>query len=621
MKKNITKILIIFIFIIAILFANKTSANITVPIINTVFANPESINLGASSEITWTASNQTYCTVSSDVYFSGYKYTVMSATVTPTKTTTYTVKCYSYNDINYVTTPSEPKNVTVKVIIPPTTNPNSPTSTNSSLNLFVRTDPANDITYTSATLHGAGGYIDSPIPTLPISAYFRYSPAKISPIFCNDIYGTNMLSTKDSPLDEISSSVKIQSFSQKITGLTPDTRYYYCAIISNRDNIAYGGTSIVKYFNTDPLGTTIRSNNPTAITTDSATLNGYYSSVESVTTSFEWKESNSTTWNEVGVTKNDIGSSSNISKNISFNLTGLTPNTTYQFRTKGVTTKNTQSGTTYGSTLNFTTSVVDNNTGGSDEPTGTCVYGGTPGNCNNPPYIPPSTPSNPPSTNTCKYGGTYPFCKNAPSTGSCPIGWTLVLPITTPIKCTPPVDNGTCQYGGTYPDNCDSAPINNNPPSTPSTPNNNNPYNPSSTPNNNSYNPPSTPNNPIVVNNNTCPIGLIGTYPNCVDPGNNKIPKSTDGGLTGTWTSPAVLGVPAASGTWKSDVGTMGTGSVTWVTIKDGSGTWTSATGSGTWEDTGSVITGNSYWMYLFWFLIVVLVLFIIIRIFRNNHQ
>jgi len=185
--------------------------------------------------------------------------------------------------------------------------------------LSIRTNTPTNVTQTTATLNGKGGSSIEPTTELNSKAllkgYFRYSTAEISPIFCNDIYGTNMVSTKDIILNDNSDITKEKnaknkntnyyngidnttfnktvysnSFSQDITGLKPDTKYYYCAIISNRNDIAYGGVSIIKNFNTNPLETTIETKDATKITPTTATLNGSYSAVKNVKTYFEYQE-------------------------------------------------------------------------------------------------------------------------------------------------------------------------------------------------------------------------------------------------------------------------------------------------------------------------------------------
>jgi len=63
--------------------------------------------------------------------------------------------------------------------------------------------------------------------------YFRYSavaPGNISPVFCNDIFGSNMMATNEVNLGNGTTPV---AFPTIVTGLHPNTTYYYCAIASN----------------------------------------------------------------------------------------------------------------------------------------------------------------------------------------------------------------------------------------------------------------------------------------------------------------------------------------------------------------------------------------------------
>lgn len=223
-------------------------------------------------------------------------------------------------------------------------------------NLFVYTNPATDVTYTTATLHGAGG--DALLtPTLPITAYFRYSRLTIPPIFCNDIYGTRMIVTKDIAFG---GGIYSKPFSINISGLIPDTIYYYCAIISNKENIAYGGNSVVKTFHTSPLTTTIRTSSATSIKPTSVKLNGTYSSRGTITTYFEYRrytiDGTSPVWNKVGERVFSIGNLPNVYGNLDFDLSGLSPSTRYQFRAVGKNTSGNESKIFYGSTTIFTTS-------------------------------------------------------------------------------------------------------------------------------------------------------------------------------------------------------------------------------------------------------------------------
>jgi hypothetical protein len=376
MKKNILKISIIFILMVGILLANDTLADrdldaegIT-PLDVSLYANPMIISSGESSIIGWSVSGvgELTCGASGgSLGWSSNKITSYNVyhwsgnfdtgILTNPTTYTYTMTCSDQNHTDYPDSlPRVSKSVTITVSNP---------TTNTNDNLFVQTDPATNVTYTTATLNGKGGIIYPPGSTSysgRITAYFRYSKADISPIFCNDIYGTNMISTGDIFLNlGISSEVTPESFSKDITNLTPDTKYYYCAIISNRENIAYGGSSIVKDFRTSPYKTTIKTNSATSIGSDSAVLNGTFNSIEKVTTYFQYKkvttDGTPVDWStELGKEDHFVEEGkNNVYGNISFTLSKLDPKTKYQFRVVAITTSGTESRIIYGSPLSFTT--------------------------------------------------------------------------------------------------------------------------------------------------------------------------------------------------------------------------------------------------------------------------
>ena len=317
----------------------------------TISANPNPVSYNTASAIIWSSINATSCFATGD--WSGSKpISGIDSTGNLTSEKTYGITCSRPGASNA-------KSVTISV--DPSTIPNG---TNTYSNLYVTTLPAEDVTYTTAKLLGAGGDLIAN-PTLPITAYFRYSKKDISPIYCNDIYGTNMVSTKDIDLG----ITKSKAFSQPITNLTPDTKYYYCAIISNKENIAYGGSSIVKSFLTSPYKTTIRTSGATSVNSDSAKLNGSYNSIENVTTYFEYKKATISgetplAWEKlessIGVHNKQRNANgvyeANVSGNINFVLTGLTPVTKYQFRAVATTSSGTESKIIYGATLSFTTS-------------------------------------------------------------------------------------------------------------------------------------------------------------------------------------------------------------------------------------------------------------------------
>ena len=66
----------------------------------------------------------------------------------------------------------------------------------------------------------------------PVKAYFRYSsvdPGEVAPIFCNDIYGSNMQATDDVLVE----GNTIQAVGILEGSLTPNTTYYYCVVGSS----------------------------------------------------------------------------------------------------------------------------------------------------------------------------------------------------------------------------------------------------------------------------------------------------------------------------------------------------------------------------------------------------
>ena len=148
------------------------------------------------------------------------------------------------------------------------------------------TTPTTD---TSAELCGTATILQD-IPGGVGYGYFRYSTAKIPPIFCNDIYGSNMLSTRESVLYPGNKEWKMT-----VTGLNPDTTYYYCSVVSNNtrnpSEIKYGG---VASFRTLPCPTceqkNIETKKITATNKTSASLRGAYNFTKAVNVYFEYQE-------------------------------------------------------------------------------------------------------------------------------------------------------------------------------------------------------------------------------------------------------------------------------------------------------------------------------------------
>ncbi len=326
----------------------------------------------------------------------------------------------------------------------------------------VLTAPASDFTDHGAVLHG-GAIIGNGTVYF---GYFRYSKVIIPPIFCNDIFGSNMIGTKEVKKNNPFQLLN-QSFSwNTAVDLTPNTTYSYCAIVSNSawkpTEIKYGG---VQTFTTPPCQTCdqtiVRTDEATVMGETSAILNGFYNSTKAIKTYFEYKKQDSADW----IKKNEISRNGGTSGALNFLLSGLSAGTIYQFRAVA---KNTStSAITDGDTKEFTTN-------GSSFISTATFPGGVPfGNdgwttCQD--------------QNATNFGGILP-CIYPPVGSACPDGWTGTYPI-----CTGPGPTGVCPNGwtGTYP-NCVGP----------------------------------------TGNSNSCPSGWTGTYPNCIAPSNSSIVGSS----------------------------------------------------------------------------------------------
>ncbi|MBL8923833.1 MAG: hypothetical protein JNJ54_33565 [Myxococcaceae bacterium] len=128
------------------------------------------------------------------------------------------------------------------------TTPNAPTVTTSSVT---------SLTGTSVTLNGSAN------PNLATATgFFRYSST--NPGTCDDAFGTR------APLSSGTTISFTQSFAQSVTGLTPATTYFYCAIATNAEGTGFG--AVLSF--TTPAAPTIVTNTPTSLLATSVTLNG-----------------------------------------------------------------------------------------------------------------------------------------------------------------------------------------------------------------------------------------------------------------------------------------------------------------------------------------------------------
>ncbi len=128
---------------------------------------------------------------------------------------------------------------------------------------------------------------------------------------------------------------------------------------------------MVKEFHTSPIQTTVRTTSPTNIDSNSAQLNGSFSSKENVTTYFEYREatvdSASPVWKKTSEQIHNLGSASNIYGNIQANVSSLIQGRAYQYRTVGKTSLGSENRTINGSTLNFTANPGEGDYGGGSE--------------------------------------------------------------------------------------------------------------------------------------------------------------------------------------------------------------------------------------------------------------
>ncbi|MFA6572324.1 MAG: hypothetical protein WCT77_13940 [Bacteroidota bacterium] len=197
---------------------------------------------------------------------------------------------------------------------------------NTSSNLL--TNNALEITDTGARLQGSLNPRG-----IETDVYFRYSPLEKPPIFCNDLYGSRMKATNE----VVVSGKTPLTVSSTVAGLLPNTTYYYCIVNSTNEKLpTYGG---VQSFTTNITPSTSNSNKNLSITTNrafvvnstSAYLNGSYNSTPSSDTTetyFLLKKGSVWQTQKLDLKQHVSGKAGNIS----YLLTGLSPNTNYQFK-------------------------------------------------------------------------------------------------------------------------------------------------------------------------------------------------------------------------------------------------------------------------------------------------
>jgi hypothetical protein len=134
----------------------------------------------------------------------------------------------------------------------------------------VSTKPAESLSATEATLRGVAN-----AGATSGSAWFRYGTEK--PVHCNDSFGAR------TPAAGIPLSAGIETaLTERITGLTPGTSYYFCALASNSAGVSVGE---VERFTTSGVPT-VTTSSASELGTQTATLNGSALSVGVLATAY-----------------------------------------------------------------------------------------------------------------------------------------------------------------------------------------------------------------------------------------------------------------------------------------------------------------------------------------------
>jgi MYXO-CTERM domain-containing protein len=209
----------------------------------------------------------------------------------------------------------------------------------------VTTAAASSITNTTAYLNGSAN------PTgAATTGWFRY--ALTNPGACDDVFGSRAPVSGGSGLGSGSSAVAYQ---QQLTGLSAGTTYYFCAIASNAEGIAFG--AVLSF--TTPNAPTVTTTTATLVTSSSATLNGTVNpNLNGAYGHFRYSTVNPGACNDTFGTRIPASSASDTYVGTggtpvayALGIGGLTPGTSYYFCAIGYNTY----GTAYGAVLSLTT--------------------------------------------------------------------------------------------------------------------------------------------------------------------------------------------------------------------------------------------------------------------------
>ncbi len=162
------------------------------------------------------------------------------------------------------------------------------------------------------------------------TGWFRYSTA--NPGTCNDSFGTRAPASGGSALGSGTSSTP---FSQSISGLVPETTYYYCAIATNSVGTSFG--SIQSFTATTATAPAVTTSAATSVAATGATLNGAANPGRATTLAwFRYGTVNPGTCSHTFGTRAPASSGTNLgsgSSPVSYSrpITGLTAGKTYYF--------------------------------------------------------------------------------------------------------------------------------------------------------------------------------------------------------------------------------------------------------------------------------------------------
>ncbi|MBL8918711.1 MAG: hypothetical protein JNJ54_07635, partial [Myxococcaceae bacterium] len=188
------------------------------------------------------------------------------------------------------------------------------------------TSPATNVQATSATLNGAANPNGA-----ATTGFFRY--ATTNPGTCNDTFGTRAPATGGTALGGGTTSA---SFSEALTGLSPGTTFYFCALAQSANGL---GAGAVQTFTTPSAlqAPAVLTSAATTITATAATLNGSANPNGQATTAwFRYATTNPGACDDVFGTRTPLTGgaalgSGSTAATFAESVTGLAAGTTYFF--------------------------------------------------------------------------------------------------------------------------------------------------------------------------------------------------------------------------------------------------------------------------------------------------